>query len=449
MRRIASLLLAGALLASPPSLAGEAADTERASAQQEFRLAFDAGNYPQALPPALRVLELTSSQFGTEAIELATPLTNLATVLLRMERLGEAYAHYRRAFELLEEQTHSADARRVAPLQGVAAVLQATNRHEEAIVVLEEAVELVRANEGLDSPAQFPLQWALVESYEKTRRREEASRIRLLIFHTAERAYGADDVRMVGPLCDLAEWYESSGRNSGARVIYLRAVQLADRHESGSLDAIRPLRGVARTFRKTRLGQTYGDEVARNLSELPPSVVRAKIPNFMAAPPEEGQWALQDALQRLKGTDRDRALERGQLLVELGDLHRLLGSPSKAMEAWSEAWGELAHGGDTSLLDQPVVLGRKQERRRTVRLPLTVQEVLLRLSVTAAGGVDDVAVVQPQLGTNRDRQVADSLPVYTLRPAFAAGKPVAMKDFVHREFIPLPTDWLPSGSGGQ
>lgn len=457
MRRIALLLVTGALLAPVHGFAGEPADTERARAQQEFRLAFDAGDYMQALAPAQRVVELTSSQFGAGAVELATPLTNLATTLLRMERLGEAHALYARAFEILGEQTHPADARRIAPLQGIATVLQASNRHEDAIVVLEEAVDLVRASEGLDSPAQFPLQWALVESHEKTRRLEEANRIRLHIFHTAERAFGADDVRMIGPLCDLAEWYEKSGHYSGARVIYLRAVQLADRHEPGSEQAIKPLHGVARLFRKQRLSAGrrqllragYANEEARALGELPLSILRAGIPDFMAAHPDEGQWALEEALLRLAGTDKERALERGRLLVELGDLHRLLGSPSKAMAAWSEAWGELAHGGDTSLLDQPAILGKEQGRRRAVRPPLANREVLLQLSVTAAGDVDDVAVVEPQLERKRDQQLASWAPAYTLRPAFAAGKPVAMKDFVHREFIAIPLDWLRSGDSGK
>ncbi len=452
MRRIASLLLAGALLAPSHGLVAETTVTERASAQQAFRVAFDAGSYPQALPLARRVVELTSTRFGTESIELATPLINLATTLLRMKRLDEAFDQYSRAFELLEEQTHPVDARRIAPMQGIAAVLQAADRHEDAIVVLEEAIDVVRASEGFDSPAQFPLQWSLVESYEKTHRRQDADRIRLHIFHTAERAFGADDVRMVGPLCDLAEWYEKYGRHSGARVIYLRAVQLADRHEPGNLDAIRPLRGLARTYRNKRLFDEAG--VASTMSELPRSVARAGLPNFNAAPAEEGQRALQNAVQRLEATGEDGALERGQLLVELGDLHHLFGSPSRAMEAWSEAWGELSRGGDTSLLDQPALIrkasGKASGRGSLTRSPSAwLREwVLLRLSVTAAGDVHDVAVVLPHLNEKRDREVTDRVGDYTFRPAFAAGKPVAWKDFVYQEVMYIPEGSLKTGVAG-
>ncbi len=70
---MALVLLAGA------ALGAEAPPDERIAAYQEFRHAFDAGEYSAALPLAQRVVELTRSQYGNEAQQLANPLTNLGT----------------------------------------------------------------------------------------------------------------------------------------------------------------------------------------------------------------------------------------------------------------------------------------------------------------------------------------------------------------------------------
>src|SRR5690606_37534239 len=337
MRRIALLLLAGALLSPVQAPAEDDApqDAERMAAHQQFRRAFDAGAYETALPLAQRVIELTTNQYGEQALELATPLTNLATTFYRMEQLGEALRPYRRALELLDEHAPPADARRVAPLQGMAAVLRGMERHDEAIEMLQQLIELIRVREGLDSPAQFTSLHALIEEHEKSGRFEEAVQLRLHAFDTAERAYGADDVQMVGPLGELARWYEDTRRFSGARVLYLRAVQVADQHDPGGLTAVEPLKALARTFRHKRL--IPEGNIAVTLSELPRSVVRAKIANFMAAPPDEGERALEDALQRLEKAGPERARQRGELLVELGDLRRVMGDRQRALEAWTEA----------------------------------------------------------------------------------------------------------------
>ena len=247
MLRLAKPLAALVCLLPLAGLPADAPVDERTAAYERYRAAFDARNYLEALPLAVRVVELTANQFDEEAPELANPLTNLATTLYRLEQHSEALDTYRRALTVLDLTGNATDPRLVAPLHGMGLTLRAMERHEEAIVPLKRAVDIVRNREGLHSPAQLPMLKALLDCYEKTWRLDEAAREHQYAFNVAEQAYGSNDPRMIGALADLARWHEQTGRYSLARVLHSRAVQITDSEQPRSIKAVEPLRGIART----------------------------------------------------------------------------------------------------------------------------------------------------------------------------------------------------------
>src|SRR5690606_28441074 len=102
MPKIAKLLAALVLLAPLHGVAADASVDERTAVYNQYRAAFEARNYQQALPLAVRVVELTTNQYGAEAPELANPMTNLATTLARLGQHGEALDNYRRALTVLD-----------------------------------------------------------------------------------------------------------------------------------------------------------------------------------------------------------------------------------------------------------------------------------------------------------------------------------------------------------
>src|SRR5689334_11036403 len=124
---MALVLLAGA------ALGAEAPPDERIAAYQEFRHAFDAGEYSAALPLAQRVVELTRSQYGNEAQQLANPLTNLGTTYYRLRNFGMALDSYREALTLLDLQGNATNERLIRPLHGMGAALRGLQRDSEAI----------------------------------------------------------------------------------------------------------------------------------------------------------------------------------------------------------------------------------------------------------------------------------------------------------------------------
>src|SRR6202047_201311 len=76
-----SLMVAAAVLAPAAALA--VTDADRVAVYREFRTAFDAHRYPDALPLAEKLVALTEEQYGAADRELVTPLSNLGTTQLR------------------------------------------------------------------------------------------------------------------------------------------------------------------------------------------------------------------------------------------------------------------------------------------------------------------------------------------------------------------------------
>jgi tetratricopeptide (TPR) repeat protein len=441
MPRLALLL--AVLLLPLQAVAADAAD-DRAALYQQYRQAFDAGEYQRALPLAMRVVELTSNQFGPDAQELVNPLTNLATTLLRLGQHMDAVDAYRRALTLLDLGTIPSDPRFVAPLHGLGATLREMDRHEDAIVPLKRAVEIIRNRDGLHAPEQLPILRALIACYQVTGRETEATREHQYAYTIAEQLWGSSDLRMLPVLEEFAAWYETIGRYSSARVMYQRAAQLADRNEPMGLKAIPALRGMARNY---RLGFIHGEnsQALAPPDELPESIRRSQAYSTGLST-AEGERALRNALQRLEPHGASHAAERGAVLVDLGDWYRTAGLSERALAAWRDAWRELNLAGDTSPLarPEPVVYRAPPiatSQRKEDLDEYSIQEVELRVAIGADGALRDLTVANPaKERESAERAVVAALRRATWRPAFENGQPVATTDFIFREkvYVKLP-----------
>jgi tetratricopeptide (TPR) repeat protein len=428
--------LAMAVYAVPAPAAGT--PDERAAAYREFREAFDKGNYREALPAANRVVEMTRSQFEDDAPENANALTNLATTYYRMKAYGEALDNYRKAITVLELQSDATDPRMVRPLHGLGSALLALHREEEAVVPLKRAVDIVRNRDGLHAEAQLPVLRSLIEAYAATGRTAEAGREQEYAFSVAEGAYGKNDLRMVGPIEDLARWYEQTRRFTMARLMHMRAVQTVDAVKKGGVEAVPALRGIARCF---RLGYIYGEsgdsaEAAQASMDAPTGTMIGAINQ----PTSDGERALLNALSRLDGGPT-QAAQRGAVLVDLGDWYRMARKDSRAFERWNDAWKELAAAGDTTLLAQPAAIAyappavAASERQRDAG-DYNVEQVQVRVAIDAKGSVRDATVANPAPAREAaEKAVLAAVRSADWRPAFRDGKPVAVDDFMFRESV--------------
>jgi tetratricopeptide (TPR) repeat protein len=443
MRACLPLLAAFALSVHTLPAAAAGTPDERAAAYREFREAFDKGNYREALPAANRVVEMTRSQFEEDAPENANALTNLATTYYRMKAYGEALDNYRKAITVLELQNDATDPRMVRPLHGLGSALLALHREDEALLPLKRAVDIVRNRDGLHAEAQLPVLRSLIEAYTATGRTTDAGREQEYAFSVAETAYGRNDLRMVGPIEDLARWYEQTRRFTMARLMHMRAVQTVDAVKKGGVEAVPALRGIARCF---RLGSIYGE--ASDAAEAAQASMDAPTGTMIAAidqPSSDGERALLSALTRLGG-DRAQAAQRGAVLVDLGDWYRIARKDSRAFDRWNEAWRELVAAGDTSLLAQPAAIAyapppiAASERQRDPE-EYSVQQVQVRVAIDNKGSVRDTTVANPSPPRETaEKAVLAAIRNAVWRPAFRDGKAIAVDDFLFREsvYVKLP-----------
>jgi len=442
----ASCLLLAALLAAQPFTSG-IADTpdERVAAYQEFRAAFDRGDYGAALPAARRVVEMTSSQFGKEAPETANALTNLATTHYRLHQYGDALDNYRSAIAMLELQNDPTDQRLVRPLHGLGSTLLAMQREDEAVVPLKRAVDIIRNRDGLHAEAQLPVLKALIAGYAAIGRSADAGREQEYAYSVAEAAYGKDDLRMLGPLDELARWYERTGRYTAARLLHTRAVQVADTAKPGGIEAVPALRGIARCFRLAFIYGESDDSVNTATPAFGDPQTGTLITQALNAPSGDGERALRSALQRL-GSAPALAAQRGAVLLDLGDWYLTGSQGSRALEVWRDAWKELVVAGDTGALEHPVAVVYRPPSVAVSAHQRNPDEnsqepVDIRLAIDAGGAVREATVANPAATREAaEKAVIAAVRRAAWRPAFSAGKPVAVDDFVFHEtvFVKLP-----------
>jgi TonB family protein len=443
------VLLACGVLCAPAAFAAEPAtggppQDERVAAYRDFRAAFDAGNYQAALPQAQQVVELTRSQFGADAQELANPLTNVGATYYRLKQYDAALDAFRGALKVLDAVADSADPRLVRPLFGLGLSLRALGRDEEAIVPLKRAVDITRNQEGLFSPAQLPLLRPLIAAYMNSARSEDAGREQQYAYTLAENTWGRNDVRLLQPLDELARWNETMGRYTMARMLHARAVQIADTAPgSNPVLGVDGLRGIARSY---RMAFVYGEAEESIATANSAATTDSLLQRVAAAPSSEGERALRIALDRLRAAQPPDSRRIGAVQADLGDWYLTAGVPQRAMPMYRDAWNSLNSVGAAGLLATPVPLTYRPPSvavSRGLQDPdrNEQQDVDLRLSIDATGRVREAVVTNPSPQRESvERAVVSALRRAQFRPAIEGGEAVATGDtpFSERVWVRLP-----------
>ena len=346
------LMLAAALVAPAAALA--VTDAERVAVYREYRAAFDAHHYPDALTLAEKLVALTEEQYGANDRELVNPLANLGTTQYRMGDYKDAEDTYLRSVKIAADTGGgSADRLLLRPLQGLGATYYATRQYEDASVTLQRALDLSRNLDGLLNPGQMPILDPLIGSLVNLERHSEADREFQYSVRVAESAWGGTDARVIRPVDRYARWLEHMGRYPSARAQYARELTIAE--GAGSRAArlvIDPLLGIARSY---RLEATNGsDEEAAQYVDpfVQPSVGVLGDHGGHGLHPD-GEKALLLALQTI---DKMRLVDhqiRGTTLMELGDWYLCADQADKSLTRYRDAWKEFQQAGSTTALDVP------------------------------------------------------------------------------------------------
>jgi tetratricopeptide (TPR) repeat protein len=346
------LMLAAAVLAPASALA--VTDADRVAVYREFRAAFDARRYPDALPLAEKLVALTQEQYGANDRELVNPLSNLGTTQYRMGDYKDAEDTYLRSVKIAADTGGgNADRLLLRPLQGLGATYYATRQYEDASVTLQRALDLSRNLDGLLNPGQMPILYPLIGSLVNLERHSEADREFQYSVRVAESAWGGTDTRVIRPVDRYARWLEHMGRYPSARAEYARELIIAERAGSPAARlVIDPLLGIARSY---RLEATNGsdEEAAQYVDPFAQSSVAVLAEHGGHGLHPDGEKALLLALQTI---DKMRPVDhqlRGTTLMELGDWYLCADLSEKSLARYREAWKELQQAGSTAPLDVP------------------------------------------------------------------------------------------------
>ncbi len=436
--RAVAACLAGcvALWAAGPAAA--VTDADRMSANQQFREAFDARHYAEALPLAEKVVALTEEQYGKDARALVNPLTNLGTVHYRLKDYAAAEKEYQRSVSILELTAGTTDRQLLRPLQGLGASHFAENEFVDASVTLKRAIDLSRNIDGLFNADQLQILEPLIASYIALDLTTEAEKEQQYALRVAETAFGRTDPRMLKPLDRYGRWLERLGRYTSARLLYARALTIAEQSGGrGSMLAVDPLLGIARSYRLEFVNgpedvQTPPDAfINPDLSGTPTDINRLN---------PDGERALRLALQAIdKGQPVDHN-KRGETLVELGDWFMSAGVPARGIDTYHEAWNEYVKAGDTTVLTQPRQLKYVPPPASAKRSSLKPDEaeehfVEVKFNVLKDGRTDAVEVVKSDATEGATRSMVSAVKKARYSPKFEGGEPVDTQGMVLREKI--------------
>jgi tetratricopeptide (TPR) repeat protein len=414
-------------------------DADRVQVYHEFRAAFDAKQYKDALPLAARLVSSTEEQFGGTDRALINPLSNLGTTQYRLRDFKSAEETFLRSIKIVEDSGGGADRALLRPLHGLGATYFATGQYEDASLILKRALDLSRNLDGLFNLEQMSILDPLIASLVALDRHDDAERAFDYSIRVAEAAYGKTDLHILRPLDRSAHWHERMGRYTTARILYARALQIAEQQGgSGSIRTVEPLEGIARTYRleyvnggEPGTSQAVADPFAP-APELDPAVANSQRLN------PDGERAILLALRAIEKAQPVDHMRRGAALVELGDWYMSGGMLSTALQAYREAWRDLEQGGSTAALAAPRQLAYRPPSTSVTRANgdhdnMDEHFVEASFTVTKDGHTTDITTSDADATESQQKAVLSAIRKSRYAPRLENGEPADTEGVKLRE----------------
>lgn len=431
-RPIAALLLL--LIASGAASEGQdnaVLAQQRAAAEERYQLLSAEGRNAEAAAAGLEVVVLTGQLHGADSLELASPLTNLATAQLRSGALRDAEANYQAAIALLEKRAGFLSARLIEPLTGLGEAYVRSEQYPLATQAYARALRVNHVNEGFYNLDQISIRDGLTEGYLGQLDLEKANFHQEAQIYVQQRKLGRDNPALVGPLTKLGRWYDRSNQTEAARLVYqgaARLVEAADGQNSPGM--VEPLLAIAETYRQQAL--------------LPPDPESNQSPETLLP---LSSMMLRKALGIVEQQSPPDPAERARILVKLGDLYLMWGKQNTASERYKEAWQILS-------ADPALEVRRDEFFAKPARimgpvppaiLPVPSRKapppdakdleqgfVVVRFDVDPLGRVSAATVIESDPANLLEERVQETARRTLFRPRFVDGAAVATTGLVLR-----------------
>jgi TonB family protein len=427
----ALLMLLAAAGAAGQDPAGAPLAQQRDAAEERFQRLIAEGRNAEAAAAGVEVVTLTAQLHGQDSIELASPLTNLATAQLRNGDLPGAEANYQAAIALLEKREGFLSARLVNPLVGLGEAYIRSEQYPLATQAYERALRVNHVNEGFYNLDQLRIRDGLTEGYLGLQDLEKANFHQEAQVYVQQRKLGRGNPELVGPLTKLGRWYDRSSQTEAARLVYQNAARLMEKAAGeNSPGMVEPLLAIAETYRQQAL--------------LPPDPESNQSPDTLLP---LSSMMLRKALGIVEQQSPPDPEQRARILVKLGDLYMMWGKQNTASDRYREAWQALSadpalEARRDEIFDRPArIMGPvpptiipvpSRNAPPPAATDLEPGFVVVRFDVDPLGRVRDARVVESDPANLLEERVQQTAQRTLFRPRYVDGAPVATTGVVFR-----------------
>jgi TonB family protein len=404
---------------------------QRDAAEERYQRLMAEGRNAEATATGQEVVNLTDQLHGPDSVELASPLTNLATAQLRNGDLPSAETNYQAAIALLEKREGFLSARLINPLVGLGEAYVRSEQYPLATKAYERALRVNHVNEGFYNLEQIRIRDGLTEGYLGQRDLEKANFHQEAQIYVQQRKLGRDNPALVEPLTKLGRWYDRSNQTEAARLVYQGAARIVEKADGeNATGMVDPLLAIAETYRQQAL--------------LPPEPESSQSPDTLLP---LSSMMLRKALGIVEQQTPPDPGQRARILVKLGDLYMMWGKQNTASDRYKEAWAALS--------TEPALEARRDEyfaqparimgpipptifpppsRKSPPPDPRTLEPgfVVVRFNVDQLGRVTDATVIESDPANLLEERVQETARRTLFRPRYVDGSPVATADLVLR-----------------
>ncbi len=414
------------------------AQDPRMEAYEQFRELYETARFDEALPYAKRVVEL-SERDPERDHELPIAFNNLGATQYQLADYTGAEVSYRQSLELLEATQGISSRRLVVPLAGLGAVYAAQDKHEVAAELFSRALAVSRRADGLFNLQQLPLIQQAADSRYAINDFGGSEKEHMYALKIAEQNYGYGDERTLPPLLELAGFYEGLREFIAARMMYMRARDVAMKESGYNAPAVKALVGIARTH---RLQYTMDPETLESQQPARDEVtgeIVGKVYRESRVPPpaadRTGLKAAQTALELLRSTPDPPKELLTETLIELGDWFQATSRPTISMPYYAEAASIFdARAAEDPLAGNPMKAPRMVFYRppvsasrglNTLSGQYVIRKTVFSFVVSDVGVPEEVTVVSTTMDESQLSQSRRAVSKAIYSPRFSEGKPVS------------------------
>ncbi|HQR48224.1 MAG TPA: tetratricopeptide repeat protein, partial [Steroidobacteraceae bacterium] len=401
----------------------------------DVRQLLDAKQYDAAVAQARQQLAAAEQQPGPGGDYLQVALMNLALAQYFDEDYLGAEDSYLRVIKLIEDSGRRTTARLARAQAGLATTYYAGKRYDLAAARYEQAIALVRREQGLFTEEQLPYLEKYASALTELDRVSDALKVRRYILRTVERKYGASSVQYAQALESAGRWLMHVGSYDAARTALRQSIGIIEGQKGENAgELIGPLTALGECARLQLLDPSSmapsPDQPPRPMfGESLPMVTTAMSATSVTS---DGQRSLERAVAIATQLDPPSPAQVADTRTLLGDWYQSRQLPDKAAANYELAWraaGTATVAGRqlTDLLfGKPVLIAYVPPTAATrfaSRSPdeVVVRNVEVRFTVTSRGRVADAKVLEDAGDPSHGTSVQRALQTAIYRPRFENG----------------------------